>query len=34
MTYPLFPIMFIAEFGLAMWLIVKGVKDKKQESIR
>jgi hypothetical protein len=31
LTYPLFPIMFIAEFGLAMWLIVKGVKEHKEE---
>ncbi len=27
LTYPLYPIMFIAEFGLAMWLIIKGVKE-------
>jgi hypothetical protein len=31
-TYPLFPVMFIAEFGLALWLIVKGVKEQKEES--
>lgn len=31
LTYPLFPIMFIAEFGLAMWLIIKGVKVRKEE---
>jgi hypothetical protein len=29
LTYPLYPIMFIAEFGLAMWLIIMGVKEKK-----
>jgi hypothetical protein len=26
LMYPLYLIMFIAEFGLAMWLIIKGVK--------
>jgi len=26
MTYPLYPVMFIAEFGLALWLLIKGVK--------
>jgi hypothetical protein len=31
LTYPLYPIMFIAEFGLAMWLIIKGVKEQKEE---
>jgi hypothetical protein len=31
LTYPLYPIMFIAEFGLAMWLIIKGVKVRKEE---
>jgi len=30
--YPLYPIMFIAEFGLAMWLIIKGVKEQKEAS--
>ena len=29
-TYPLFPVMFIAEFGLALWLLIKGVKDEKK----
>jgi hypothetical protein len=29
LTYPLYPIMFIAEFGLALWLIIKGVKTQK-----
>jgi hypothetical protein len=29
LTYPLYPIMFIAEFGLAIWLIIKGVKPQK-----
>jgi len=32
LTYPLYPIMFIAEFGLAMWLIIKGVKEQKEAS--
>ena len=32
LTYPLFPVMFIAEFGLAMWLIIKGVKGQKEAS--
>jgi hypothetical protein len=32
LTYPLYPIMFIAEFGLAIWLIIKGVKEKKVAS--
>lgn len=27
LTYPLYPVMFIAEFGLALWLLIKGVKD-------
>ncbi len=31
LTYPLYPIMFIAEFGLAMWLIIKGVKENVTE---
>ena len=25
MTYPLYPVMFIAEFGFALWLLIKGV---------
>jgi len=32
LMYPLYPIMFVAEFGLAMWLIIKGVKEQKQAS--
>jgi hypothetical protein len=32
LMYPLYPIMFIAEFGLAMWLIIKGVKEQIVES--
>jgi hypothetical protein len=28
LTYPLYPIMFVAEFGLALWLLVRGVKDQ------
>ena len=31
MTYPLYPVMFIAEFGLALWLLIKGVKMKEIE---
>jgi len=30
MTYPLYPVMFIAEFGLALWLLIKGVKVQPQ----
>jgi hypothetical protein len=26
-TYPLFPVMFIAECGFGLWLAIKGVKD-------
>jgi hypothetical protein len=29
LTYPLYPIMFVAEFGLSLWLLVKGVEDQK-----
>jgi hypothetical protein len=32
LMYPLYPIMFIAEFGLALWLIIKGVKEQKEVS--
>lgn len=31
MTYPLYPVMFIAEFGLALWLLIKGVKMNEIE---
>jgi hypothetical protein len=27
LTYPLYPVMFVAEFGLALWLAIKGVRD-------
>ncbi|HMD76785.1 MAG TPA: DUF4386 domain-containing protein [Terracidiphilus sp.] len=27
LTYPLYPVMLIAELGLALWLIIKGVKE-------
>ncbi len=27
LTWPLYPVMFIAEFGLGLWLLVKGVKE-------
>lgn len=26
LTYPLYPVMFVAEFGLALWLLIKGIK--------
>lgn len=26
-TYPLFPVMLIAELGLALWLVIKGVRE-------
>ena len=29
MTYPLYPIMLIAELGLSLWLIIKGVKEEQ-----
>ena len=29
LTYPLYPIMFVAEFGLALWLLIKGAQDRK-----
>jgi len=28
-TYPLFPIMFVAETGTALWLLIKGAKAKR-----
>jgi hypothetical protein len=30
LIYPLYPVMFIAEFGLALWLLIKSVKVKVQ----
>ncbi len=33
LTYPLFPVMFIAEFGFALWLSIKGVKDRERASV-
>jgi uncharacterized protein DUF4386 len=33
LTYPLYPVMFIAEFGLALWLLIKGVKDQRSAVI-
>jgi hypothetical protein len=27
LTYPLFPVMLVAELGLALWLIIKGVRE-------
>ena len=32
-TYPLFPIMFVAEVGTALWLVIKGANVKKEKSI-
>ncbi len=32
-TYLLYPIMFIAEFSLSLWLLLKGVKDQMPTSI-
>ena len=29
LLYPLYPVMFIAEFSLALWLLIKGVSDQK-----
>ena len=35
LTYPLFPVMFIAEFSLGLWLMIRGVKIKdRDQSIR
>ena len=31
-TYPLFPIMFVAEVGTALWLVIKGASVKPQHS--
>ena len=31
-TYPLFPIMFVAEVGTALWLVIKGANGKVQHS--
>ncbi len=28
LTYPLYPVMFIAEFGFALWLLIMGAKEK------
>jgi hypothetical protein len=32
-TYPLFPIMFVAEFGLGIWLAIRGVKEPVQNLV-
>ena len=32
-TYPLYPVMFIAEFGLALWLAIMGVKERQPEPV-
>jgi len=26
---PLYPIIFVAEFGLSLWLLIKGAKDQE-----
>jgi hypothetical protein len=33
MTYPLYPVMFVAEFGLSLWLIIKGVRDQSVQAV-
>ena len=33
MTYPLYPVMFVAEFGLSLWLIIKGVRDQPVQAV-
>jgi hypothetical protein len=32
-TYLSFPVGFLAEFGLALWLLIIGVKDQKSASV-
>jgi hypothetical protein len=32
-TWPLFPIMFVAEVGIALWLVIKGTNLKKEKAI-
>jgi hypothetical protein len=32
LTYPLYPVMFIAECGLGLWLVIKGVKEAPPEA--
>ena len=34
MTYPLYPIMLIAELGLSLWLIIKGVSNQPAPEAR
>jgi hypothetical protein len=33
LTYPLFPVMFIAELGLGLWLLIKGVRETTQNTM-
>ena len=33
LTYPLYPVMFVAEFGLGVWLLIKGVSVKPQTEL-
>jgi uncharacterized protein DUF4386 len=28
-TYPLYPVMFVAEFGFGLWLAIKGIKNSQ-----
>ncbi len=30
LTYPLYPVMFIAEFGFSLWLLIRGVKGQRE----
>ena len=32
-TYISYPLGFIAEFGLSLWLLIMGVKDQKQARV-
>jgi hypothetical protein len=32
--YPLYPVMLIAELGLSLWLLMKGVKNQKVLAIK
>jgi hypothetical protein len=34
LTYPLYPVMFIAECGLGLWLMIKGVKDQASDTLQ
>ncbi len=32
-TYPLYPVMFVAEFGLGLWLAIMGVKERASAQV-